>query len=150
MGPGSSGGSGIGTPAQLKENLALFADAGVDQVIFIQQSGRNKHEHICQSLKLFASEVMPVFKAGEAERDAKKAAELAPFIEAALARKPRMAPLSDDDIPTVYALGRQIAETDEKKDPDAPPASLGETIAIGRNSAVQVPAQEPKAVSGDD
>ncbi|MBT3535900.1 MAG: LLM class flavin-dependent oxidoreductase [Rhodospirillaceae bacterium] len=150
MGPGSSGGSGIGTPAQLRQNLALFADAGVDQVIFIQQSGRNRHDHICESLKLFAADVMPTFKEGEAERDAKKAAELAPYIEAALARKPRMAPLRDDEIPTVVALGRQIAETDEKKDPDAPPASLGESVALGQSGGIQVPVEEPVAESGDD
>ncbi|MFP6771963.1 MAG: LLM class flavin-dependent oxidoreductase [Alphaproteobacteria bacterium] len=150
MSPGANGGSGIGTPAQLRENLALFADAGVDQVIFIQQSGRNKHDHICASLELFAKEVMPVFKAGEAEHEATKAAELAPYIEAALARKPRLASLSDDDIPTVYALGRQIAETGKDKDPDAPPASLGETVAIGRNSASQVPPTDPAAILGDD
>jgi len=33
-----------------------FEDAGVDQVIFLQQAGRNKHEHICASLELFAAE----------------------------------------------------------------------------------------------
>jgi len=114
MGPGANGGSGIGTPAQLRENLALFADAGIDQVIFIQQSGRNKYDHICAFLELFAKEVMPVIKAGEAERDIAKAAELAPYVEAALARKPRLAALSDDDIPTVYALGRQVAGTKKK------------------------------------
>ena len=146
--PKGSGGSGIGTPAQLRENLATFADAGVDQVIFIQQSGRNRHDHICESLKLFSAEVMPGFKAGEAEREAKKAAELAPYIEVALARKPRMAALADDEIPVVHALGRQIAESD--KDPNAPPASIGDSIAVARNSAINVPAADPAAKSAGD
>ncbi len=150
MGPGANGGAGIGTPAQLRENLAPFAEAGVDQVIFIQQSGRNRHDHICESLELFAAEVMPSFKAGEAERDANKAAELAPYIEAALARKPRMAPLAEDEIPTVHALGRQIAESDKNKDPDAPPSSLGESVSLGQSDAIRVPAEEPAAQSGDD
>ena len=34
---------------------ALFQAAGVDQVIFLQQAGRNRHEHICESLELFAA-----------------------------------------------------------------------------------------------
>ena len=83
---------------------------GVDQVIFIQQAGNNQHEHICESLELFAAEVMPGFKEGEAEREAKKAAELAPYIEAALKRKQFMRPLADDEIPVYKSLGRKISE----------------------------------------
>ena len=40
---------------------------------------------------------MPEFHARRAERDATKAAELAPYIEAALARKQWMQPLEDID-----------------------------------------------------
>jgi alkanesulfonate monooxygenase SsuD/methylene tetrahydromethanopterin reductase-like flavin-dependent oxidoreductase (luciferase family) len=60
---------GIGTPAEMREHLRGFAEAGVDQVVFIQQSGKNRHEHICESLELLASEVMPEFKAGEEDRE---------------------------------------------------------------------------------
>ncbi len=42
--------------------------AGVDQTVFIQQGGKNRHEHICESLELFAAAVMPEFKEREAER----------------------------------------------------------------------------------
>jgi len=38
-----------------------------------------------------------------AEREAAKAKRLAPYIEAALARKPRMKPLADHEIPVVKA-----------------------------------------------
>jgi hypothetical protein len=72
-------------------------------VIFMQQAGRNRHEHVVDSLELFAAEVMPGFKAKVAEREAKKAAELAPYIEAAMARKRWMAPLEDHEIPVVPA-----------------------------------------------
>jgi alkanesulfonate monooxygenase SsuD/methylene tetrahydromethanopterin reductase-like flavin-dependent oxidoreductase (luciferase family) len=95
--------NGIGTPDDIREHIRGFRDAGVDQVIFLQQAGRNQHEHICASLELFAAEVMPEFKAEAAAREAKKAAELAPFIEAALARKPRMPALADHEIPVVPA-----------------------------------------------
>ena len=84
-------------------HIRAFQAAGVDQVIFLQQAGRNKHEHICESLELFAAEVMGEFKAEVADREARKAQELAPYIAAAMARKTWMQPLSDDEIPVVKA-----------------------------------------------
>jgi alkanesulfonate monooxygenase SsuD/methylene tetrahydromethanopterin reductase-like flavin-dependent oxidoreductase (luciferase family) len=93
----------IGTPADARRHLEQLANAGVDQVIFIQQCGRNRHEDICSSLELFADGVMPHFVAGRDEREAAKQAELAPYIEAALARKRWMQPLADDEIPVVRA-----------------------------------------------
>ena len=105
---GSAG--GIGTPEDLRTHLRKFADVGVDQVTFIQQAGNNRHEDICHSLELFASEVMPEFKAPEAKRQAQKAAELAPYIDAAMARKKFMPAPADEDIPVFPALGRKISE----------------------------------------
>lgn len=102
---------GIGTPDQIREHLRAFASSGVDQVAFIQQGGRNRHDHICSALELFASDVMPEFKEREQEREARKADELAPFVEKAMVRKKRMRELSDDEIPQVEALGRQIVAT---------------------------------------
>ena len=93
----------IGTPADARRWLEQMRAVGVDQVIFIQQAGRNRHEDICSSLELFAAEVMPEFTAGDAQRVARKQAELAPYVEAALARKQWMAPLADDEIPVVKA-----------------------------------------------
>ncbi len=96
-------GSGIGTPGDMRLHLRAFQEAGVDQVIFMQQAGKNRHDHICASLELFASEVMPEFKAQVEESEAAKAKRLAPFIEAALARKVRMPALADHEIPIVRA-----------------------------------------------
>jgi len=101
---------GISTPDGLREHLRKFEACGVDQVTFIQQAGRNRHEHICEALELFAAEVMPEFKAKEAVRVAKKNAELAPYVEAAFKRKQWMKAPADDEIPTIVALGRQVAE----------------------------------------
>jgi alkanesulfonate monooxygenase SsuD/methylene tetrahydromethanopterin reductase-like flavin-dependent oxidoreductase (luciferase family) len=95
--------SGIGTPADMRKHLRGFQDAGIDQVIFLQQAGRNTHQHICQSLELFAAEVMPDFKAAAAAREQRKAAELKPYVEAALKRKAWMKPLADHEIPVVKA-----------------------------------------------
>jgi alkanesulfonate monooxygenase SsuD/methylene tetrahydromethanopterin reductase-like flavin-dependent oxidoreductase (luciferase family) len=96
-------GSGIGTPDDMRLHLRAFQASGVDQVILMQQAGRNRHDHICASLDLFAAEVMPEFKREAEEREEAKAKRLAPHIEAALARKDRMKPLADDEIPVVRA-----------------------------------------------
>jgi alkanesulfonate monooxygenase SsuD/methylene tetrahydromethanopterin reductase-like flavin-dependent oxidoreductase (luciferase family) len=106
------GASCIGTPAQIRASLSTFQDAGVDQTIFIQQGGRNRHEDICESLELFAREVMPEFHAAEAGRQARKSRELEPAIEAAFARKAKLPPLADAQIPTYQAYGNTIALTE--------------------------------------
>jgi hypothetical protein len=108
--PPAGAARGIGTPAQVREHLRAFEDAGVDQVAFIQQGGRNEHEHICQSLELFSREVLPEFRERQEVRAASKATDLASIIEAAMARKERMQPLAEEAIPTFVALGRQVAD----------------------------------------
>lgn len=101
---------GIGTPDDMRAHLRKFEEVGVDQVTFIQQAGMNKHEHICESLELFAAEVMPEFKERAAGREARKAEELAPWIAAALARKEYMPMPADDELPVFPALGRSVVE----------------------------------------
>jgi alkanesulfonate monooxygenase SsuD/methylene tetrahydromethanopterin reductase-like flavin-dependent oxidoreductase (luciferase family)/putative sterol carrier protein len=83
----------IGTPDQIADLCRRYEAAGVDQVIFVLQAGRNRHEHICESLELFGSEVLPEFAAHADARDAARDAELSGAIEAALARRepPRVA-----------------------------------------------------------
>jgi len=97
------GSRGIGTADDFREHARTFEAAGVDQIILLQQAGRNRHEHICESLDLLAREVLPEFSPKAAERERRKADELAPFIEKALARKKRMPPIADADIPIVRA-----------------------------------------------
>jgi alkanesulfonate monooxygenase SsuD/methylene tetrahydromethanopterin reductase-like flavin-dependent oxidoreductase (luciferase family) len=97
------GSRGIGTADDFREHARTFEAAGVDQIILLQQAGRNRHEHICESLDLLAREVLPEFAPKAAERERRKADALAPFIEKALARKRRMPPIADADIPIVRA-----------------------------------------------
>lgn len=104
------GNGGIGTPDQVHDHCKAYADVGVDQIIFVQQTGPANHDHICESLELFATTAMPRLKANEEERLATKATELAPYIEAALARKPRMAPLAEADIELVKSYGLRKKE----------------------------------------
>jgi|CXWL01.1.fsa_nt_gi alkanesulfonate monooxygenase SsuD/methylene tetrahydromethanopterin reductase-like flavin-dependent oxidoreductase (luciferase family) len=113
------GAGGIGTPAQLREHLRKFSDAGVDQAVFIQQGGNNLHENICEDLELFAKDVMPEFKEKEEARQRKKNEELAPYIEKAMARKEGMKALKDEEIPSFESYGFSIAEMDTSKLPEA-------------------------------
>ncbi len=132
--PDVAHGNGIGTPEQLRERLLAYQDAGVDQVIFVQQAGRNTHEHIIDSLKLFASEVMPRMKHDAAERERRKQEELAPYIAAALKRKPWMQPLPRDQIPVVEAYGKTVvAATDTTEKP---------TYRIGKAGGFEVPMED--------
>jgi alkanesulfonate monooxygenase SsuD/methylene tetrahydromethanopterin reductase-like flavin-dependent oxidoreductase (luciferase family) len=103
--------STIGTPAQARELVKVYEDMGCDEILFMAQMGNMAHEDICESLQLFASEVLPEFKESEAERQRIKGEELAPYIEAALARKEWMQPLNDSDIPEYKAFSRQVAES---------------------------------------
>jgi hypothetical protein len=84
----------IGTPGQVCDLIARYEAAGVDQVMFVLQAGNNRHEHICESIELFAREVLPRFAEGREEKEAAKADKLAAVIDKALARRsgPRVLP----------------------------------------------------------
>ncbi|MDQ6921321.1 MAG: LLM class flavin-dependent oxidoreductase [Candidatus Dormibacteraeota bacterium] len=84
----------VGTPAQVREFLRGYEQAGVDQVIFVSQAGRNRHEHICESLELFAREVMPEFQERDQAARQLRQEQLGGAIEAALGRRepPRQVP----------------------------------------------------------
>jgi alkanesulfonate monooxygenase SsuD/methylene tetrahydromethanopterin reductase-like flavin-dependent oxidoreductase (luciferase family) len=77
----------VGTPDQIRRLVRDYEEVGVDQVIFVAQAGRNRHEHICEALELFAREVLPEFadRADRAEKE--KLERLAPAMDAALARR---------------------------------------------------------------
>lgn len=133
------GNGGIGTPEQVYEHCKAYADVGVDQIIFVQQTGPANHEHICESLELFATTAMPRLKEGEEERLAKKQAELAPYIEQALARKPRMADLTVEQIEEVRSFGLR------RKD-----AGSFVNVRSDRGGGVAVVAEDPMAPVADD
>jgi alkanesulfonate monooxygenase SsuD/methylene tetrahydromethanopterin reductase-like flavin-dependent oxidoreductase (luciferase family) len=105
-------GAGIGTPDDMRRHLRSSQEAGVDQVIFLQQAGHNRHPEILEALDLFAREVMPEFRGLVDEREARKRDELAPWIARALARRRTMRPLGDDEIPVVPA-SRARAEVNQ-------------------------------------
>jgi alkanesulfonate monooxygenase SsuD/methylene tetrahydromethanopterin reductase-like flavin-dependent oxidoreductase (luciferase family) len=51
----------IGSPETIRERLRKFEASNVDQIILLNQSGKNAHEDIYASLELFGREVMPEF-----------------------------------------------------------------------------------------
>ena len=71
-----SGSELIGSPDTIRERLRELERANVDQVILLNQAGKNTHEDICSSLESFAHEVMPEFQARHSNQEAWKAAVL--------------------------------------------------------------------------
>jgi alkanesulfonate monooxygenase SsuD/methylene tetrahydromethanopterin reductase-like flavin-dependent oxidoreductase (luciferase family) len=71
----------IGSPETIRRKLRKFETSNIDQVILLNQAGRNSHEDICESLELFAREVMPEFHANVSAHEEWKAKVLAGEIE---------------------------------------------------------------------
>jgi alkanesulfonate monooxygenase SsuD/methylene tetrahydromethanopterin reductase-like flavin-dependent oxidoreductase (luciferase family) len=94
----------IGTPDQIRSLVRRYEEVGVDQLIFVSQAGRNRHEDICESMELFAREVMPEFAERVDAGEAAKAERLSDAVSAALARRepPRSLPESYE-VPAVPA-----------------------------------------------
>jgi putative sterol carrier protein len=107
----------IGTPDQVRELVSRYEAAGVDQLIFVLQAGRNRHEHICEAIELFGSDVLPDFAARADQADRAVDERLAPAVAAALARR---APAR------TAATGYTIAPT-----ASGPPAGARRAVAGG-------------------
>lgn len=84
----------VGTPEQVRGLLRAFEEAGVDEMIFCSQAGRNRHEHICESMELVAREVLPEFRERDAAARARRLESFGDALDRALARRepPRPAP----------------------------------------------------------
>lgn len=64
-----SGSELIGSPETIRNRLLELEKANVDQVILLNQAGKNSHVDICASLSLFAREVMPEFHDRQSHHD---------------------------------------------------------------------------------
>lgn len=113
---------GIGDPKHLIENFRALEKTGVDQLILLHQSGSYKHEHICESLELFAKEVLPEFKEREAIRQKEKDKRMAPIVEKienGIVRPEEMA-----EVPKVEAyplMWKRLSSADAQGTPDRRP-----------------------------
>jgi luciferase family oxidoreductase group 1 len=75
------GGGLIGSPETIRRRLRRFEESHVDQVILLNQAGKNTHDDICTSLELFATEVMPEFHGRDGEHQAWKRDVLSGAVE---------------------------------------------------------------------
>ena len=94
----------VGTPAQVRELVAAYVAAGVDELVWVVQAGRTTPEHARETLETFAADVLPAFAAEADDVAAGREAELAPAIFAALER--RAPPRTSD---AGYAFGPRDA-----------------------------------------
>jgi len=75
---------------------------------------------------------MPVLKADQAERDARKQAALAPYIAAALQRKNWMQPLAREAIPSIPAYGRTVVAD-----------GTVNSVTARRGGGINIPSRDP-------
>jgi len=120
----------VGTPEQLRGYLRRFEAAGVDQLIFVLQAGKNRHEHIMEAIELFGREILPEFKDRDQKQRDEKAARLAPVVDAALARKVRNAPR----MPADYNVPAVMKEMMKAVGGDALLEKIAEESAVGGDS----------------
>jgi alkanesulfonate monooxygenase SsuD/methylene tetrahydromethanopterin reductase-like flavin-dependent oxidoreductase (luciferase family) len=127
-----------GTPEQIREYLLRFEECGVDQVIFVSQAGKNRHEHIMESLALFGKEVLPEFRDRDEQAQEAKQRRLAPVIDKVMARKPaedHHPPLPDPDysFPSIpMAMADRAGSDDFYKMLD----DIGDQMARGETDAL--------------
>ncbi|MFN8050953.1 MAG: LLM class flavin-dependent oxidoreductase [Acidimicrobiales bacterium] len=93
----------IGTPDQVREFLRRYEEAGVDQVIFVLQAGRNRHDHIMESIERFGTEILPEFAERDDAHVADRERRFAPLVEAAFERK-RAAATEPPAMPDDYVM----------------------------------------------
>ena len=91
------------------------------------QAGKNRHEHIMESIELFGREILPEFKDRDAKQRDEKAARLAPFVDAALARKVRNTP----QMPAEYNVPAVMKELVKAAGGDALLEKIAQESAVG-------------------
>ena len=125
----------IGSPDKVRHAIRAFVNTGADQIGFVM--ARGSHEQTLESIELFARTVMPEHAERAAEREERKAAALAPFVEQAFARKERRREMTDEEVPVVTALGRRIVEESPE------PVDLATMFPKARLDAIGAPLHDP-------
>jgi alkanesulfonate monooxygenase SsuD/methylene tetrahydromethanopterin reductase-like flavin-dependent oxidoreductase (luciferase family) len=123
-----------GTPDQIREYLTRYEEAGVDQLIFVMQAGKNRHEDICEAIELFGTQVLPEFKERDAAHVAAKATRMAPVIDAAMARKEQRAP----EMPQGYsfpAMPRKMVDASGNEQAKEWLDKFAESSAVGDSTS---------------
>jgi alkanesulfonate monooxygenase SsuD/methylene tetrahydromethanopterin reductase-like flavin-dependent oxidoreductase (luciferase family) len=71
----------IGSPERIRRRLRKMQETHIDQVILLVQTGKTRHEDACESLDIFAREVMPEFHDKDTHHQQWKQSVLAGDIE---------------------------------------------------------------------
>jgi alkanesulfonate monooxygenase SsuD/methylene tetrahydromethanopterin reductase-like flavin-dependent oxidoreductase (luciferase family) len=121
----------VGTPDQLREFLRRYEAAGVDQLIFVMQAGKNRHEHIMESIELFGREVLPEFVERDEAQTADRAAKWAPIVETAMARRKETAPPMPENY-IMKALPKQMVDATQNADAQRWINDLADKQAAGK------------------
>ena len=151
---GTSGLRGaMGTPDQVRDYLRRYEECGVDQVILALTAGKNRHEHIMETLELFGKEILPEFKEREEQQARRKDERMQPIIEKVLARKPGSdhPPLPDDyeivATPRAIAEGKNSADFNKWLDDYAVEVAVGKDISerlANANTGLDTGSKKPK------
>jgi alkanesulfonate monooxygenase SsuD/methylene tetrahydromethanopterin reductase-like flavin-dependent oxidoreductase (luciferase family) len=99
----------VGTPDQLRQFFRRYEAAGVDQIILVLQAGKNRHDHIMESIDLFGREVFPEFAERHEAQAAARDEKWAPLVAAALARRTEV-PSAMPDGYIMKALPKQMVD----------------------------------------
>jgi alkanesulfonate monooxygenase SsuD/methylene tetrahydromethanopterin reductase-like flavin-dependent oxidoreductase (luciferase family) len=102
-----AGVAGVGDPDQVRSHFRDLEDAGVDQLILLQQGGNYEHDHVCESLELLGKAVLPEFAERHCQRRQAKEEELAPYVEAAMAKVPDLEPFEPEVVESYPRLWEQ-------------------------------------------
>ncbi len=106
----------VGTPEDVLRHFEDLEEAGVDQVIMLQQAAGYKHEDICNSLRLLGRDVLPVINGRHDAYRKQRDEELQPHVEKAMERVEKPSPAKPD---VVEAYPLLWGDTEEKKTVEA-------------------------------
>jgi alkanesulfonate monooxygenase SsuD/methylene tetrahydromethanopterin reductase-like flavin-dependent oxidoreductase (luciferase family) len=124
----------VGTPEQIRDFLRRYEAAGVDQLIFVMQAGKNRHEHIMESIEIFGREILPEFVERHQAQAAAKAEKWAPLVEKALARRRDTAPSMAEDY-VMKAIPKQMVDAIENEEAQRWINELADKQATGKMDA---------------
>jgi hypothetical protein len=124
----------VGTPDQLRDFFRRYEAAGVDQIIFVMQSGKNRHEHIMESIELFGREVLPEFVERDEAQKTARDEKWAPIVAAAMARRTEIAPPMPEGY-VMKAIPKQMVDAIENEEAQRWMDDLADKQATGKMDA---------------
>jgi alkanesulfonate monooxygenase SsuD/methylene tetrahydromethanopterin reductase-like flavin-dependent oxidoreductase (luciferase family) len=105
--------AGVGSPQEVIDVFSQLEEAGVDQVILLQQAAGYRQEHIMESLELFGTEVLPAFKERHIAASERKAKRLAGPIAAAMSKVEEQKPLEPPVVEAYPRMWKQSGMREE-------------------------------------